>query len=396
MPRYTDSEIFENFAKIASEKGLVSKAEKTKPHEHRSAKEIAELHDVKPEMIPGMEYKKNIFEVSHPETFVVLPTSDKMNGLLENSTERHNIMVNIVNKNTHGHLNNRKLAYNDLLNSLVKVANDLDNRDKEELRVLADVCIEDLTKQADVMKSIQDFFAEKGEDALETGKGVAGGAAVGGLLGGILGGIFGVGAGAIPGAVVGAKIGGVAGGLVAAVAKTSPQARSVAANSQDSMDQLNDLVVKFPNNPFLTDLHKNLESLKVLAEQYSNLSSNPNKSGNSDFAEELTKKYVAQMEKVKLLAATFKGKSQQGDFSEQESSFLSKLKTPLHWFMDDDIDDVNDSLTSLSRAINSAEAGINQLKSATQMAMIQAKSEEKEESPDDIMSKLQKLYPGNS
>lgn len=374
MPRYENSEIFENFVKIASEKGLVSKAEKFKPHENRSPKEIADLHGVKPDMIPGMKYDKNILEVSHPESFVVLPTHDKMNGLVENISERHNILVNLVKQRTTGNISTRKLAHNELVKSLIRVANDLDNRDKDELRVLADACIEGLTKEADFTDSIKDFFKEHTDDVTETGKGVAGGAVVGGLIGGILGGIFGVGAGALPGALLGAKVGGVAGGLVAAVAKTSPQARSVAVNAQDTINQLNDLVQKFPNNALLVDLHKQLETLKTYAEQFSNLSNNPNQNGNSNLAEELTKKYVAQMEKVKLDAATFKGKASQGDFAEQEDSLISKLKTPLHWFMDDDVDDVKDSLDALTRAINAAEAGIAQLKTATQTAMVQVEA----------------------
>ncbi len=41
MPRYTDSEIFTEFEKIASERGLISKGEKSPRHDARTNKEIA-------------------------------------------------------------------------------------------------------------------------------------------------------------------------------------------------------------------------------------------------------------------------------------------------------------------------------------------------------------------
>ncbi len=395
MPRYTDSEIFANFEKIATEKGLIKKGEKSPRHDARTNKEIADLHGIKPEMAKGMEYDKHIGQVGRGEPVVLFSPHDKINGLVENDQERQNIMINIVQKRTHGHLNTKKLASNDLIKSLIKVANDLDNRDAEELRVLADACIADLQKQADMLDSIKNFFGEHGDDAVETGKGVAGGAVAGGLIGGILGGIFGVGAGAIPGAVLGAKIGGVAGGLIAAVSKTSPQARSVSTNSQEVLSQLNDLVKKFPENGSITDLHNQLEKLKIMAEQFANLSANPKAAGgNASAAEELTKRYVMQMDKMKFTAATFKGKAKQGDFAAHESGFMSKIKSPLYWFMDDDVEDVTDALDALVRAIDMAESGIAAVKSATQVAIIQTQSQEKEESPEDMLASFQKMYQG--
>jgi hypothetical protein len=146
MPRYNqeDSEIFESFVKIAQAKGLT----KTKKHEKLSPDEIAALHNVKPDSIPELEYENNISEVAHPSMSVILPAHDKMNGLFENINERHNVMVHLLNKQPTGNYNNRKLAQNSLLSSLIKIANDLDNKDIESLRVLADDCIQDLQKQA--------------------------------------------------------------------------------------------------------------------------------------------------------------------------------------------------------------------------------------------------------
>ncbi len=152
------SEIFENFVKIAQEKGLISEAEhaehteksfsETNPrHDSLSIEQIGKLYNTKPELPEGMEYKKNIMEDAHPEPAVVSPSHDKLNGLVENNIERQNILLHIVNKTPDGHLTQRKYAHKNLLLSLVRVANELDNSDHEELRKLADVCLEQASKK---------------------------------------------------------------------------------------------------------------------------------------------------------------------------------------------------------------------------------------------------------
>lgn len=150
------SDIFERFAKIALDKGLITKAS---PEELKKKLEenprmdsldisaIEALYGVKPDLPKDMQYKKNIVEDAHPESVVVSPSHDKINGLVENINERQNILLRIVNKSPNGHAMQRKYAEKELLLSLVRIANDLDNTGKEELRKLADVCLEQTSKQ---------------------------------------------------------------------------------------------------------------------------------------------------------------------------------------------------------------------------------------------------------
>lgn len=170
------SEIFDNFIKIAQEKGLVndSKSSKKKLEETGRAgsddiSTIEALYGVKPKS--DVEYKKNIMEAAHPNSVVVSPSYDKLQGLVENNIERQNILLHIVNKPVNGHETHHKYAQRDLILSLVRVGNDLDNHDQDKLRALADYCL---------LQS-SDRLEKKGGAALP----VAGVAAVALILGGI-------------------------------------------------------------------------------------------------------------------------------------------------------------------------------------------------------------------
>lgn len=144
------SEIFEEFAKIAQEKNIIKndstksfKALENNPRaDSLSISAIEALYGVKTPSIPQMEYKNNIMEVAHPNPVVLSPAYDRLNGLVENNIERQNINLRIVNKNPDGLLTQRKYAEKQFLLSLVRVANDLDNQNKEQLRKLADDCLE--------------------------------------------------------------------------------------------------------------------------------------------------------------------------------------------------------------------------------------------------------------
>jgi hypothetical protein len=147
------SEIFENFVKIAQERGLVSSENKKPEHTEKDFSEtnprfdsltieqISKLYNTKPALPKDMEYKRNIIENAHPESVVVSPSYDKLNGLVENENEGQAIRARIVMKEPDGHLINRKYARKNLLLSLVRVGNELDARNNEELRKLADVCL---------------------------------------------------------------------------------------------------------------------------------------------------------------------------------------------------------------------------------------------------------------
>jgi hypothetical protein len=150
------SDIFDEYEKIATQMGLVSEAEE--PKESKELKKfkddvypragsddittIEALYGVKSDM--SVEYKHNIMEAAHPKMQVIMPAYDKINGLVENEIEGQHIRINLVRTPNHGCLDRFKLAKTDLMKQLVRIANDMDNTDKEDLRLLADTCIEKL------------------------------------------------------------------------------------------------------------------------------------------------------------------------------------------------------------------------------------------------------------
>lgn len=144
------SEIFDNFVKIAEEKGLISKgtpeeniADLSKTHraDSLSIDDIAKLYKVKPPAPKDSQYERNIVEKAHPSPVVLTPSYDKLNSLIENLNERQDILLHIVNKNNTGSIVQTKYAERELVLSLVRVGNEMDNRGHDELRALADVCL---------------------------------------------------------------------------------------------------------------------------------------------------------------------------------------------------------------------------------------------------------------
>src|SRR5271166_4104687 len=144
------SEIFESFVKIAQQKGLISDAEhaehtekdfsETNPRmDSLSIEQISKLYNTKPAQPKDMEYQRNIIEDAHPEMVVISPSYDKLNGLVENENEGQNIRIHISLKEPDGHLTQRKYAEKELIMALVRTANDLDNRNQDQLCKLADV-----------------------------------------------------------------------------------------------------------------------------------------------------------------------------------------------------------------------------------------------------------------
>lgn len=129
------SDIWDIFVKFSEENRLfaISTTQEDKSKEN--------LYNLKPETSKGMEYDNNISYYAHPNAVVVAPSYDKLNGLVENLNERQNIILNIVNKNNDGHLNQKKYAQQELILSLVRLGNYLDNSDQDELRLLADACL---------------------------------------------------------------------------------------------------------------------------------------------------------------------------------------------------------------------------------------------------------------
>lgn len=151
------SEIFESFIKIAQEKGLGPKTEKGDGEhefaEHTeknldsprwdslSIEQIGKLYGTKPKAPKEMEYERNIIEKAHPTPVVFFMSHDKLNSLVENENEGQDARIHITLKEPDGHLTQRKYAEKKLVLSLVRLANDLDNRNQDELRALADICL---------------------------------------------------------------------------------------------------------------------------------------------------------------------------------------------------------------------------------------------------------------
>jgi hypothetical protein len=145
------SDIFDEFAKIAEKQGLIStssteeikrKLEENPRMDSLDISAIEALYGVKPDAPKNMSYERNIIDQAHPNSVVVSPSYDKLNGLVENVNERQNIILNIINKQPTGEINQKKYAEQQLILSLVKIANDLDNKRKTDLRILADTCLE--------------------------------------------------------------------------------------------------------------------------------------------------------------------------------------------------------------------------------------------------------------
>lgn len=142
------SEIFESFAKIAVEKGLIevnaeSRTEEEKLKDSNYKANIKALYNV--DIDSG-----DLFEKAHPKSVIVSPSYDKVNGLFENERERHNIMVGIALKQPSGNLLGQKYAdaHDDLLGELVRLGFSMDNKNIDDLRILADSCSERITKKA--------------------------------------------------------------------------------------------------------------------------------------------------------------------------------------------------------------------------------------------------------
>lgn len=147
------SEIFESFAKIAQNQNLITHADKKdKRWDSLSIEQIGKLYNIKSDLPEDMKYDKNIMEDAHPESVIISPSYDKLNGLVENEIEGQNIRARITMKNPNGQSTHHKYAKQQLLLSLVRVANDLDNKNQEQLYKLADFCLLQTTQSNKIIK----------------------------------------------------------------------------------------------------------------------------------------------------------------------------------------------------------------------------------------------------
>lgn len=146
-----NSPIFQEFVKIAAEKdllkdkarkeeGLTEKTVKSNRMGSLTIEQIAKLYNTKPEPSEAMKYIHNIMEIAHPDPIVIAPSYDKLNGLVPSEIEGQNIRARITMKQPDGQLTQHKYAHQQLLLSLVRLGNHLDNTDSP-LRTLADHCL---------------------------------------------------------------------------------------------------------------------------------------------------------------------------------------------------------------------------------------------------------------
>jgi hypothetical protein len=175
-------DIWDDFEKIAIAQGLISEAEKEdeKPKSRTGLADDAMrfLYGIEPD---GIFKDKDIIEVAHPDTSVILPSYDAMNGILENENQRHDIMTYIALTNPNGKTTKRYVvAKENLMSSLVKAGFLLDNKNETELMTLADECAIGLKKKSD---EINNSFVKEANPIAWGTVGIAAGAVA--LIGGI-------------------------------------------------------------------------------------------------------------------------------------------------------------------------------------------------------------------
>lgn len=154
-PRHSD--IFEEYAKIALEKGLISNAAEEDDDDKPSSKETKPSKEDKKELSTAEIFygikttpTKELLEQAHPKTIVMGPSYDKFNGVVENLQQRQDMMAHIALKNPQILQSNTRYikAHQDLINETIKIAHFLDSKNQESLMKLADSCTDSLVKEA--------------------------------------------------------------------------------------------------------------------------------------------------------------------------------------------------------------------------------------------------------
>ena len=365
------NDIFNEYAKIALEKGLIKKAEESKelkkykedsyPRAGSDTLEVIEsLYGVKPNKPKGQEYKQNIMEVAHPDKVILDSSYDKINALIENNIERQKIIINITQKPVNGQHTQHKYATVNLAKSLLQIANDMGNRNIEPLRKLADTCIQQLQKEALSLDDIKDWISGKGSDVVDVGEGAATGAGLGAIVGGLIGAF-----GGPPGIVAGAATGAIAGGLLSAIFKTGPQAQSVKINAIEAQGALSKLMASLQNDLFLTSLNKALDSITRTSDEYSILLDQAHASAEADPAlqnrvTQIAIKYQNEIIQLDRIIDIFIANANSGRYDKEEGDWLSKLEKPIDWIFGTKVTDTVNAMKSLEIATHKALQGITE------------------------------------
>lgn len=147
-------EIFNEYAKLMIEQGFIVEAEekpKAKTRNNLSDDAVRLLYGIEPE---SMYKDKTLLDDAHPEPCSVGNSYDPMNSIIENLNERQNIMTYIALKTPNGQLTQTRYLHTkaELINSLVRTAFALDNRDETDLMNLADSCCEKLSSSKEDIK----------------------------------------------------------------------------------------------------------------------------------------------------------------------------------------------------------------------------------------------------
>lgn len=151
------SDIFEEYARIALEKGIISNAadedKEDKSEKPTSSKKEDKQELSSAEIFYGVKTKplKELLDEAHPTTVVMGPSYDKFNGVVENLHQRSNVMQHAALKNPPILQTNYRYvkATQDLIDETVKLGFYLDNLNNTKLMALADACTEVLNKTAE-------------------------------------------------------------------------------------------------------------------------------------------------------------------------------------------------------------------------------------------------------
>jgi hypothetical protein len=346
------SEIFESFAKIALEKGLIevnaeSRTEEEKLKDSNYKANIKALYNV--DIDSG-----DLFEKAHPKSVIVSPSYDKVNGLFENERERHNIMVGNALKTPSGNLLGQKYAdaHDDLLGELVRLGFSMDNKKIDDLRILADSCSERIANKNMIKNSAPNsparylsYLSKAAPTAAAVGTGFG---PIGWAVGGIVAALA----------------------LIAIVNHTSPSDQGVYNDCAKTIIELKELIPKIPQeSSYLNQLLTNLEDLQQLSHDYNSLgsidASTPEKlvdaaNKNQD------KLLVAQ--KYKNACAIMKGKipdyiksitSFQMNEPDKSYDWWQKIKNLTHYLTADDKEDVTLALETLQASLEASVTEAN-------------------------------------
>lgn len=135
--RNVKSEVFDQYAKIALEEGLVSE-KIDKRAERRGSDDLSTI-----ELLYGIKPngEEDILDQAHPESVIIAPSYDKVNGLVENLKEQHDIIRGIVTKPHQAKLTQHRYAAEDLKKELISLGFEMDARKETDLAKLADHCL---------------------------------------------------------------------------------------------------------------------------------------------------------------------------------------------------------------------------------------------------------------